>query len=134
MEGKTVQRVAAVWHGGKSVEGTAESGKKVLMSDDLKPTDLVLMAAAGCSGLTFLAVAREKGFRIRRLSVEAVGERATSEPRSFQQISLKFAVGGEGLALAEVEEALRVAHQRCPVLQSLDKGVKVSIRCELTAG
>jgi putative redox protein len=92
-----------------------------------KPTDLLLISLASCSGQTTVSLLQKMRQDVRAFSVRAVGRKKEDHPRVFTDIRLEFRVSGPGLDPAVVEKAIRMSEDKyCPVWAMLKGAVSVT--------
>ncbi len=128
--------VAATWKGGLAFAGIAESGFSVAMdaSEDvggggagLRPTELVALGLAGCTGMDVIAILRKKRQDVREMTVRVHVEQADEHPRVFIRIAIEYAVSGRGIDPAAVARAIELSSTKyCPVEAMLRKTAEVT--------
>lgn len=94
------------------------------------PEQLVVLAAASCQLLSFLAVASVARVDVRGYHDEAVGVMPESErPMSITSIHLRPTITvAEGPTVARVRHLVEVAHRECFVANSLRTEIEVTPR------
>jgi len=99
-----------------------ESGHIAFMGGDApKPTELVVAALAGCSGLTFRGMLDKMQVACAKIEVEVEGERREERPTSFCRFKVRYHVWGKDLDASKLEKAMELTEAYCPVLQTLIK-------------
>lgn len=83
------------------------------------PTDLLLMAVAGCSGLTLRSLLERDGLTPERFEVCVEGAKSEERPRKFTQIFVRYNIECEGLTEDALDKYLKITESVCPVIQSL---------------
>ena len=83
------------------------------------PMDMVLMAVAGCSGLTFRSLLERDGFNPERLELSVEGIKNEKSPRKFVEIFVKYDIKCDGLTDSAVKKYIVITERSCPVVQSL---------------
>jgi putative redox protein len=92
----------------------------------IRPTELLLMSLAGCSGQTIISLLQKMKQDVRSFAVAAEGIRRDDHPRIFTEIRLKFELGGPGLNSEAVEKSIRMSEDKyCPVWAMLKPGVRI---------
>jgi putative redox protein len=89
-----------------------------------RPTDLLLAAAASCSGISAQSLLKKMRQPVSALTVSASGERAEEWPRKFTDIVLDFGITvGEGWSRELIEKAIdRAVRKYCPVSATIESG------------
>jgi len=121
-------QVKVIWNGRMQFTGVSDDGHQVVMDASpeaggegkgIKPTELLLMSAAGCSGINIMLILGKMREQVTDFAVEVAGERRESDPRSFNLIRLLFKLGGE-IKPANAERAIRLGLEKyCSVVNSL---------------
>jgi putative redox protein len=84
------------------------------------PLTVLLESLAACSLNSVIAVLKKMQQPVKGLSVHANATRSTEHPTVLKEISLEFAVEGEGVDGAAVARALQMSEERlCPVWNML---------------
>ena len=83
------------------------------------PTDLLLMAVAGCSGLTLRSLLERDGLTPGRFEVCVDGVKSEERPRKFTEIFVKYDIECEELTEDALDKYLKITESVCPVIQSL---------------
>jgi putative redox protein len=134
--------VSAVWTSptGSQCVATGSGGHTVVMDAPLgrtewagiKPSELLLAALAGCTGVDFVRILAKRRQRVSSVSAEVHGEQDKDPPWAFRSIELVFTVRGDRLNQDAVDHALTLAAERyCSVGATLGAAVTVSHRAIL---
>ena len=92
----------------------------------VKPSDLLLVALGGCSGVDVVQILQKKRQRLTGLEVEISGEQDANPPWTFRKIGVTYIVRGRGLSEKAVADAIRLAEDKyCSVKATLDKSVEI---------
>jgi putative redox protein len=88
-----------------------------------RPTDLLLTAAASCSGISAISLLRKMRQPVHALNVRASGSRQAEWPKAFITITLHFTVTvGSGYRVELVHKAIDLAVRRyCPVSATIER-------------
>ena len=125
--------VEVSWTGaGVRFAGVTPAGHRVVVDEPeplgtdqgARPTELLLVAAASCSGISAISLLKKMRQPVAGLRVVAFGERQPDWPKAFTSITLAFTVdlNGEGDA-ALIGKAVRLAVDRyCPVSATIQLG------------
>lgn len=89
-----------------------------------RPTDLLLAAAASCSGISAVALFKKMRQPVGSLTVRASGERQPDWPKAYTSIRLEFEVGVTAEPNRElIEKAVTLAVTKyCPVSATIEMG------------
>jgi putative redox protein len=89
-------------------------------SSAASPTELLLLAAGGCTGADVISVLQKKREQVTDYRIEIHGERREEHPRSFRRIEIKHILRGKGLTEAAVARAIELsATKYCSVAATL---------------
>lgn len=120
--------VNVTWNGRMNFTGVNDDGHSAAMDASVaaggegkgvKPTEMVLMGVAGCSGIDIVLILGKMREQITDFAVDVEGGRRDTEPRSFTDIRLVYKLTGE-LKPASVERAIRLSLEKyCSVSNSL---------------
>lgn len=113
--------------------GTDSTNHSVVLSKPgedsigMRPSELLLVALAGCTGFDVVNLLRKKRLHLSRFRVRATGEQAPTPPWAFEKIHLHFEVEGRGIAERDVERAIELSEQKyCSVSATLKPQVEIS--------
>ena len=91
------------------------------------PMELLLVALAGCTGISVLSILRKRKQAITGYELRIHGERATHHPKVFTTISVQHIFTGEGLETKWIERAIALAEERyCGVEAMLGKTATIT--------
>ena len=82
------------------------------------PMQLLLMAAAGCSGADVIHILGKMRISLDTLTVDVEGVRREEHPRRYMSIHMRFAMQGEGLT-REQAEGFYAVHRERPFFPAL---------------
>lgn len=92
----------------------------------LKPSDLLLLALAGCTAIDVVTIMRKKRQALTGLEINVRGEQDEDPPWTFRRIHLEYVVRGKGLSEKGLAQAVQLAEEKyC--------SVKNSLACEVTS-
>ena len=115
-------KVNVVWNGEKRFTGTGEAGHTVHMDSQgagTKPTELLLMALAGCSGIDVAMILTKMRRNIESLNIEVDADRRETDPKAFTAYRVTFRIVGDATP-QQVERAVRLSFETyCSVSNSL---------------
>ncbi len=132
-------KATARWSGHKvkfdieSASGhTATIDEAPVFGDDeaMRPTEMLLGALAGCTGMNAVLLLKKFKQPLKSLSVEVEGEQEQDWPRAFKKIEITFVTAWDGKHDKEsVEKAIDLACNRyCPIHATLSHGTKIEHR------
>ena len=103
--------------GGLTIDASPDLGGAELGP---RPMELLLLALAGCTGMSVLSILRRSVGQLVDYQVAATGRQRETHPRIFTSIEVEHTVRGQGLTAMEVERAVTYAATRfCPVAAML---------------
>lgn len=110
---KWVEGVSFVGESGSGhavvTDGAPEAGGRNV---GMRPMELVLLGAASCTAFDLVMILRKARQPIADCAVDAVAERASTVPRVFTKIHLKYSVAGRGLDPKQVERAVQLSKDK----------------------
>lgn len=128
------QPVKVKWTGAKQFIGT-DSGKHsiVISSHDdenhtgMRPSDLLLIGLASCSGYDVVNILEKKRLVLNTLEIEVFPTQDPEPPQTFRRIHLSFHLKGNGLTGKAVDQAIKLSLEKyCPVASTLSEKVEIS--------
>lgn len=124
------------WVGARQFEAVNDEGasfridskKKAGGSGDYcSPTDYLLSAVAGCTGIDVVAILQKMRQEFRTLRIEVDGTQAEEYPKYFTKIHLKYIVEGDNIDPDKVRHAVELSQNKyCSVSATL------ADKCEVT--
>lgn len=121
------------WNGGMAFSGETESGHHVLLdageenggaNKGPRPTEVLLNAAAVCTGMDIVMILEKMRFTIDGFHIEIDGTRAENHPRRFTEIAITYHIDGE-LPEDKVVRAIKLSRDTyCTVVNSLNAGIQ----------
>lgn len=91
------------------------------------PVEMLLLAAAACTGADIVPTLEKMRVTLRALEVEVVGTRRPDHPRRFTAIHLRFRVVGSGVDETKVRRAVDLSLEKyCSVMASLASDIRVT--------
>ena len=116
--------------------GTADSGHAVVMdappsaggnNTGSKPSELLLMAFGGCSGMDVISILRKKKHDVTNFEINVNGETPESHPRSFTDIHIEYIVTGRNVSEEAVQGAIELSIGKyCMVGNTIGKAAKIT--------
>jgi putative redox protein len=95
----------------------------------LKPSELLLLALAGCTAVDVVMIMRKKRQAMTGLEINVRGEQDDNPPWTFRHIHLEYVVRGKGLSEKGLAQAIQISEEKyCSVRNSLTCEVTSSYR------
>jgi putative redox protein len=118
------------WTGDMQFVGVDSSKHAVVMSSQdedngtgMKPSELLLVALAGCSAVDVVSILKKKRQDLRGLEINVQGQRGEDLPRPYQRIEVEYVVSGRGLAEKAVADAVRLSEEKYCGVAATVRGV-----------
>lgn len=103
------------------------SGSDADNGTGMKPSELLLLALAGCTGYDVVNILRKKRQKLTGLRVSVDSEQAADPPWTFQKMHIHYEFTGRGLSPKAVEQAIELSEEKyCSVSSTLRQGVAIS--------
>ena len=97
----------------------------------LKPSDLLLLAAASCASYDVVTILTKQREPLEGLEVTCTGEQESEPPYQFTSIHLHYAVQGS-VKPKKVERAIALSEEKyCSVTNTLKATVKITTDFEI---
>jgi putative redox protein len=117
------EQFVASGSGGHSIVIDAPGGHETWQG--FKPTELLLAALAGCTGVDVIDILRKKRQRVSGLRVTVSGDQREEHPRAFERIAVHYEVRGQGVAEAAVRRAISLSEEKYCSVAATIRGVAV---------
>ena len=135
----------AVWKKGLSFTGTAlTSGYSLTMgadpkvggeNDGFRPSELVLVGLAGCTGMDVISILAKKRQEVTAFEVKVHGDTAPNEPKRFTRFMVEYIVTGRGIDPAMVERAVELSETKyCTVMNTLRPSAPIERKITILEG
>lgn len=118
------------WFGGKQFVGVDSSKHAVVLSAQdeanstgMKPSDLLLVALAGCSAVDVIGILQKKRLDVRGFEINIKGEQDETPPWTFRRIEIEYVVSGRGLKEKAVADAIRLSKDKYCSVSATVQGV-----------
>jgi putative redox protein len=100
----------------------------------MKPSELLLVALAGCSAFDVVDILQKKRLRLMGLEVKVDGEQDPEPPWAFRKIRLEYVVRGSSIPEKAVAQAIELSEQKyCSVMATISGVAEVSSRFRIEA-
>ncbi len=131
------------WVDGKAFETQTGSGhrgwidafpKEGATSKGPTPTELVLVAVAGCTGIDIVDILQKKRLDVTGLEVRVNGTQAETPPTVYTELDVEYIVRGKNIPAAAVEQAIQLSEEKyCCVGIMIGKTAKIKSRYQIIA-
>jgi putative redox protein len=93
----------------------------------LSPVELLLVAAATCTGSDIVVILQKQRVVLRSLEIAVRGTRQETDPRRYTAIHFRVAVAGEGADEVKARRAIDLSLEKyCSVVASLAPDIRVT--------
>ena len=101
----------------------------------VKPSDLLLLALAGCTAVDVVEILQKKRQKLAGLTIYVSGEQDADPPWAFRRIHLVYEVRGRDLSPQGVEQAVALSEDKyCSVRATLDGKVEITREVRIVEG
>jgi putative redox protein len=127
------------WIGGKQFVGIDSTSHSVVLSTQdegvgMKPSELLLIALASCSGVDVVDILRKKRMPLTHLEISSTFEQDKDAPWTFRKINLHYKMSGKNLTEEGVEQAIRLSEEKyCAVAATIRPTVEITSDFEILA-
>jgi putative redox protein len=118
------------WFGGKQFVGVDSSKHSVVMSTQdeanatgMKPSELLLVALAGCTAVDVVQILEKKRQDLSGLEINVKGEQEQDPPWAYRHIHLEYVVSGRGIKEKAVADAIRISEEKYCSVRATVSGV-----------
>ncbi len=129
------------WAGDMAFEGRTEEGHEIRMDaaaaaggsgSGPRPTELVLLGLAGCTGMDVVSILRKMEQPLDSLAMRVEADRSGEHPRVFTAIRLLYRLTGQGLRPEKIRRAIDLSLSKyCTVGNMLNKTAVITYQVEL---
>lgn len=129
------------WAGGLKFEGTSAYGFKIAADaskdaggneDGAKPTELMLYAMAGCTGIDVVRILEKQRQQLTSLEIELTAHQSDAYPKPFHTIEVKYIATGTDLDEKKLAKAIELSESKyCVVSQTIERETKVVTSYEI---
>lgn len=96
------------------------------------PTQLLLAALGGCSGIDIVEILRKQRQGPERLEIIVSGRRTSEPPRVYDKINVEYKIRGKDLKEKAVQRAIELSQEKyCSVAATLKTKAHVSFNYEM---
>ncbi len=129
------------WVGGRRFEGVSTWGFPIATDisknsggaeSGYRPTELLMFALAGCTGVDVVNILEKMRQKITSVEVTVTGQQPESFPKPFNHIEVKYLFRGENLDREKVRQAVELSEGKyCSVSQTLAGVAKIVSTIEI---
>ncbi len=111
------------------MDGAPDAGGRNL---GFRPMEMLLLGLGGCSAFDVLTILQRSRERVSDCTVEIEAERATTDPKVFTRIAMKYRIVGRQLDPHKAERAVKLSAEKyCSASAILAKTAELSHTIEL---
>jgi len=122
------------WVEKRQFVGTDSSNHSVVMSSQdednatgMKPSELLLVALAGCTSYDVVDILEKKRQKLTGLEVTVTGEQEPDPPWTYRKIHVHYVVRGKGLREKAVRDAIELSDEKyCSVSATVRGAAEVT--------
>jgi putative redox protein len=92
-----------------TMDGSPEGGGRNLAP---RPMEMVLIGTGGCTAYDVVLILRRGRHDVQSCEVRLEAQRASTDPKVFTEITMRFIVRGRNLDRAAVERAVALSHDK----------------------
>ncbi|MBX5467892.1 MAG: OsmC family protein [Firmicutes bacterium] len=93
-----------------------------------RPTEVLLMALAGCTGIDVVSILQKMRVTIARFGMTVDGDRAADHPKVFQTIRLTYRIQSPDATPEQVKRAVRLSQERyCSISAMLERAARMDV-------
>ncbi|MFC1554829.1 OsmC family protein [candidate division KSB1 bacterium] len=109
-----------------------DSGPKDTKTKGPTPMEVMLEAAACCSGMDIISILQKKRKEPEEFKIVVEGERAENHPKRFTSINITYILKKDGLTEKDAEQAVKLSVEKyCSVTASLAPDMDINWNYEL---
>ena len=100
-----------------------------------RPKKLLLISAAGCSGLDIVEIARKMRIGLKKFGIRIDAELTEEHPKQYTSLKVVYSFEGDNLPKEKLERACKLSFENyCGVLAMYKKAVPVSYELVVKGG
>jgi putative redox protein len=112
-----------------TMDGAPDGGGRNLAP---RPMETLLAGAGGCTAYDVVLILKRGRHEVTGCQVQLRAERAQIDPKVFTALHMHFIVSGRDLALAAVERAVALSHEKyCSATAMIGHTARISTSVEL---
>jgi putative redox protein len=111
------------------MDGAPDAGGRNL---GVRPMEMLLLGLGGCSAFDVVMILKRGREQVTDCVVEIDGERATTDPKVFTNVTLRYVISGRALDPNKVERAVSLSAEKyCSATAMFAKTAKISHQIEI---
>lgn len=100
-----------------------------------RPKKLLLISAAGCSGLDIVEIARKMRIELKKFEIRIDAEMTEEHPKQYTSLKVVYAFEGENLPKEKLERACNLSFENyCGVMAMFRKAIPLSYEVVVKEG
>jgi putative redox protein len=108
-----------------AMDGSPDGGGRNLAP---RPMEMVLIGTGACTAYDVVLILKRGRHDVRSCEVQLQAERASTDPKVFTAITMRFTVRGHNLEPATVERAVALSHDKyCSATAMLGKTAEIRL-------
>ncbi|MGM9488777.1 OsmC family protein [Ideonella sp. YS5] len=112
-----------------TMDGAPDGGGRNLAP---RPMETLLAGAGGCTAYDVVLILKRGRHDVTGCQVQLRAERAQTDPKVFTALHMHFIVSGRGLAMAAVERAVALSHEKyCSATAMIGHTASITTSVEL---
>lgn len=129
------------WTGGKRFEGTSAFGHPIVTDttkaaggeeSGYKPSELLLYAVAGCTGVDIVGILQKQRQELTSLEVEVIGTQPDDYPKPYHAVAITYRARGRNLDPRKVAQAVELSMTKyCMVSLTVKQETRVTTTIEI---
>ena len=89
----------------------------------LKPSDLLLIALGGCTGVDVVNILRKQRQNISAVEINVIGEQDDELPKPFRKINIEYIFRGKNLSETAILRAIQLSEEKYCSVRATVSGV-----------
>jgi putative redox protein len=129
------------WAGGLKFKGKNSFGIEIATDtfkdnggeeSGYRPTELLLYALAGCTGIDVVRIMEKQRTPLESLEIQVNAEQSEGYPAHFKTIEVKYIGKGKGVAQEKLARAIELSESKyCIISQTIQRKTKMNVTCEV---
>jgi len=125
------------WLKNQTFVGTDASGHSVVLSGDdeaigVRPSQMLLVALAACTGYDVVAVMEKKRQPLNKLEITVEGTQQEESPYPYRNIHVTYRVSGKDITEKAIAQAIELSEEKyCSVAATIRGVAKITTEYEI---
>ncbi len=134
-------QVSVNWAGGLKFRGKNSFGIEITTDtykssggeeSGYRPTELLLYALAGCTGIDVVRIMEKQRTPLESLEIQVNAEQSEGYPTYFRSIEVKYIGKGKNVDKEKLARAIELSESKyCVISQTIQRETKVNTTCEV---